>query len=32
MKRYALKGINDEQHECSVCGRIELKRVVAGFS
>lgn len=28
MKRYALKGINDEQHECAVCGRIELKRVM----
>jgi hypothetical protein len=28
MKRYALKGINDEQHECAVCGRIELKHVM----
>lgn len=28
MKRYALKGVNDDQHECSVCGRVELKRVM----
>lgn len=28
MKRYALKGINDEQHECAVCGKVELKRVM----
>ena len=28
MKRYALKGINDDQHECAVCGRVELKRVM----
>ena len=27
-KRYGLKGINDDQHECSVCGKIELKRVM----
>ncbi len=27
-KRYALKGINDDQHECAVCGRVELKRVM----
>jgi len=27
-KRYGLKGINDEQHECSVCGKVELKRVM----
>ena len=28
MKRYGLKGINDEATECSVCGKIELKRVM----
>jgi hypothetical protein len=28
MKRYALKGINDDQHECAVCGRVELRRVM----
>lgn len=28
MKRYALKGINDDQTECSVCGKIELKKVM----
>ena len=28
MKRYALKGVNDDEHECSVCGRVELKRVM----
>ena len=28
MKRYALKGINDDQTECSVCGKVELKRVM----
>ncbi len=28
MKRYALKGINDEKHECAVCGKVELKRVM----
>lgn len=28
MKRYALKGINDEATECSVCGKVELKRVM----
>lgn len=28
MKRYALKGVNDEQHECAVCGKVELRRVM----
>ena len=28
MKRYALKGINDDETTCSVCGRVELKRVM----
>lgn len=28
MKRYALKGINDEETVCSVCGRVELKKVM----
>jgi hypothetical protein len=28
MKRYALKGINDDQTECSVCGKVELNRVM----
>lgn len=28
MKRYALKGINDDRSECAVCGKIELKRVM----
>ena len=28
MKRYALQGVNDDQNECSVCGRVELKRVM----
>jgi hypothetical protein len=28
MKRYALKGINDEANECAVCGKVELRRVM----
>lgn len=28
MKRYALKGINDDSTVCSVCGRVELKKVM----
>ena len=28
MKRYALKGINDDAHECAVCGKVELRRVM----
>lgn len=28
MKRYALKGINDDRSECVVCGKVELKRVM----
>ena len=28
MKRYGLKGINDEATECSVCGKVELRRVM----
>jgi hypothetical protein len=28
MKRYALKGINDDRTECTVCGKVELKRVM----
>lgn len=27
-KRYALKGVNDDESECSVCGKVELKRVM----
>jgi hypothetical protein len=27
-KRYALKGVNDDESECSVCGKIELKQVM----
>ena len=27
-KRYALKGINDEETVCTICGRVELKRVM----
>ena len=27
-KRYGLKGINDDENECSVCGKVELKRVM----
>ncbi len=27
-KRYALKGVNDEESICSICGKIELKRVM----
>lgn len=28
MKRYALKGINDDETTCSICGKVELKRVM----
>lgn len=28
MKRFALKGINDEAQTCAICGRVELKRVM----
>jgi hypothetical protein len=28
MKRYGLKGINDEETTCCVCGKIELRRVM----
>jgi hypothetical protein len=28
MKRYALKGINDDESMCAVCGKVELKRVM----
>lgn len=27
-KRYALKGVNDEESVCMVCGKVELKRVM----
>ncbi len=27
-RKYALKGINDEATECTICGKIELKRVM----
>lgn len=27
-KRYALKGINDDENTCAVCGKVELKRVM----
>jgi len=27
-KRYALKGINDDATECSICGKVELQRVM----
>lgn len=27
-RRYALKGVNDDETECSVCGKIELKKVM----
>ena len=27
-KRYALKGVNDDQNVCLVCGKVELKRVM----
>lgn len=27
-KKYALKGINDEESVCVVCGKVELKRVM----
>ena len=27
-KRYALKGINDDEQVCAVCGKIELQRVM----
>lgn len=27
-KRYALKGINDDESVCAVCGKVELKRVM----
>lgn len=28
MKRYALKGVNDDESVCAVCGKVELKRVM----
>lgn len=28
MKKYALKGINDDQTECAICGKTELRRVM----
>jgi hypothetical protein len=28
MKRYALKGINEDQNICAVCGKVELRRVM----
>lgn len=28
MKRYALKGVNDDESVCVVCGKVELKRVM----
>ena len=28
MKRYALKGINDDAQTCTICGKVELKRVM----
>lgn len=28
MKRYALKGINDDESMCMICGKVELKRVM----
>ncbi len=28
MKRYALKGINDDSTQCAICGKVELKRVM----
>lgn len=27
-KRYTLKGVNDEENSCVVCGKIELRRVM----
>lgn len=27
-KRYALKGVNDDETICSVCGKVELRRVM----
>ncbi len=27
-KKYALKGINDDQSVCAICGKVELKRVM----
>lgn len=27
-KRFSLKGINDEESVCSVCGKVELRRVM----
>jgi hypothetical protein len=28
MKRYTLKGINDDETTCAVCGKVELKQVM----
>ncbi len=28
MKRYALKGINDDSTQCAICGKVELNRVM----